>query len=205
MSETHTNRTGVLGRGAAIAVAATMFLAGCISIGPTPPDKLLTLTAASAATAGVGVSGGEANAIALTDFEAPARLDVLRVPVQISDSEIAYLEDATWVERPSRLFRRLVAETLRARTSRVVIDGDDPGVAATTRLTGVVREFGYDARTSSVVVRFDATRLNPDGAGVTTRRFEAVVPNVTPLNGPVGEALNQAANQVAGEVAAWLL
>lgn len=188
-----------------LAGAVTVLLPGCISIGGDPPDKLLTLTAANGAAVGTGASGGEASAIALTEFEAPARLDVLRVPVQINDSEIAYLVDATWVERPTRLFRRLLAETLRSRTGRVVIDGDDPGVAATTRLTGALREFGYDARTSSVVVRFDAMRMNEGGAGVTTRRFEAIIPSVAPESGPVGEALNQAANQVAGEVADWLL
>lgn len=185
--------------------AATALLAGCISIGGDPPDKLLTLTATTTADAGTGASGSETSAITLVEFEAPARLDVLRVPVQINDSEIAYLVDATWVERPSRLFRRLVAETLRAQTSRVVIDGDDPGIASTTRVTGVVREFGYDARTSSVVVRFDAIRTQGEGSGVTTRRFEAVIPGVAAQNGPVGEALNRAANQVAGEVAAWVL
>lgn len=199
------NTGGALRIRAGVALAATAILAGCISIGGDPPDKLLTLTAANTAPAGTGGSGSETSAITLVEFEAPARLDVLRVPVQINDSELAYLKDATWVERPSRLFRRLLAETLRARTSRVVIDGDDPGVLATTRLTGVVRDFGYDARTSSVVVRFDAMRTNGEGAAVTTRRFEAVVPGVAPESGPVGEALNQAANQVAGEVAAWLL
>lgn len=180
-------------------------LGACLRIGPTPPERLLTLTPSTLQATGVARTGAEGTAIALNDFEAPARLDVLRVPVQISDSEVAYLVDATWVERPARLFRRLLAETLRARTERVVIDGDDPGVAATTRLTGTVREFGYDARTSSVVVRVDATRINPGGAAVTTRRFEAVVPGIVAETGPVGEALNQAANQVAGEVAAWLL
>lgn len=182
-----------------------LLLAGCISFGADPPDKLLTLTPTATAAIGSGATGGEASAITLVDFEAPARLDVLRVPVQINDSEIAYLVDATWVERPSRLFRRLIAETLRAQSDRVVVDGDDPGVAANTRLTGVVREFGYDARTSSVVIRFDAIRTEAGGAGVTTRRFEAVIPDVVAESGPVGEALNRAANQVAGEVAAWVL
>lgn len=192
-------------RRTACAALMTALLSGCVSLGPDAPDKLLTLTSTASAAAGASRTGGEANAIALTEFEAPAAIDVLRVPVRINGSELAYLEDATWVERPQRLFRRLVAETLRAQTDRVVIDGDDPGVAATTRLTGVVREFGYDAATSSVVVQFDAMRMEPGGAGVTTRRFEAVVPNVVPESGPVGEALNRAANQVAGEVAAWLL
>lgn len=197
-------RRNATGR-ALLAAMMTTLLAGCISFGADPPDTLLTLTPATTAAVGTGVSGNEANAITLVDFEAPIRLDVLRVPVQINDSEIAYLADATWVDRPARLFRRLIAETVRAQTSRLVIDGDDPGVSTTTRLTGVMREFGYDARTSSVVVRFDAMRMDGAGSGVTTRRFEAVIPGVAPESGPVGEALNRAANQVAGEVAAWLL
>lgn len=189
----------------AATVGAVALLAGCVSFGPRAPDKLLTLTASNAAPAGSSSTGAEGNAIAITDFEASAGIDVLRVPVRINGSELAYLKDAVWVERPQRLFRRLVAETVRARTDRIVIDGDDPGVAATVRVTGVVREFGYDAPTSSVVVRFDATRMEPGGAAVTTRRFEAVVPGVAAESGPVGQALNQAANQVAGEIAAWLL
>lgn len=185
--------------------ALTVALAGCISLGPDTPAQLLTLTPAATAAVGTGASGSEATAITLVEFEAPARLDVTRVPVQIDDSQVAYLADATWVEKPARLFRRLVAETLRAQSDRVVIDGDDPGVLSTTRVTGVVREFGYDARTSSVVVRFDAIRTEAGAAGVTTRRFEAIIPNVAAESVPVGDALNRAANQVAGEVAAWLL
>jgi cholesterol transport system auxiliary component len=199
------DKRGALRIRTASALGAVAMLAGCISIGGEPPEKLLTLTATGTAPAGTGATGSETSAITLVEFEAPARLDVLRVPVQINDSELAYLKNATWVERPSRLFRRLIAETLRTQTSRVVIDGDDPGVAASTRLTGVVREFGYDARTSSVVVRFDAMLLDGAGAGVTTRRFEAVVPGIPAEDRAVGDALNRAANQVAGEVAAWLL
>jgi cholesterol transport system auxiliary component len=184
-------------------LAPALALAGCVSFGPDAPPSLLTLTSTASAAAGVGASGSAETALVLSEFEAPARLDVTRVPVQVTDSEIAYLKEAVWVERPARLFRRLLAETIRTRSGRVVIDGDDPGVLADSRLGGVLREFGYDAATSSVVVSFDAIRKG-EGTSVTTRRFEAVVPGVPAEAAPVGAALNQAANDVAGQVAAWI-
>lgn len=184
-------------------LASALALTGCISFGAEPPPSLLTLTSNATGAAGAGASGNAATALVLSEFEAPARLDVNRVPVQVTASEIAYLKDAVWVEKPTRLFRRLLAETIRTRSNRVVIDGDDPGVLADSRLSGVLREFGYDVATGSVVVSFDAVR-NGEGTAVTTRRFEAVVPGVPAEAGPVGVALNQAANDVAGQVADWI-
>lgn len=188
-----------------IAVLAPLALAlgGCLSFGAEPPESLLTLTPAATAPAGSGASGSAESALALVDFQAPAALDVTRVPVQVTDTEIAYLKDAVWVEKPARLFTKLVAETIRARSGRLVIDGDDPGVLAENRLQGTLREFGYDARTGEVVVVFDAVR-NGEGSSVTTRRFEARVPGVAAEAAAVGPALNQAANEVAGQVAAWV-
>ena len=178
-------------------------LAGCISLTPDPPESLLTLTPDRLLPAGAGAAGNEATALALVEFEVPQKLAVTRVPVQVTATQIAYLQDATWVEPPARLLRRLIGETVRARSGRVVLDGNDPTVLAPTQLSGVVREFGYDVATSSVVLRFDATRSGVGGE-VTTRRFEAIVPGIAPDVVAVGPALNQAANQVAAEVAAWI-
>ncbi len=180
-----------------------ILLAGCISFGPETPESLLTLTPAATAPAGDGAPGNSGPSIVLGEFEAPAALDVTRVPVQIDDTRIAYLQDATWVEKPARLFRRLIGETLRTRSNRVVVDGDDPGALAETRLTGTVRKFGYDARTSTVVVVFDGV-LPSSGSTIRSRRFEAIVPNVAPQADAVGPALNQAANDVALQVAEWI-
>lgn len=186
-----------------IALLPVLLLGGCLSFGGEVPESLLTLTPAATAPAGSGASGTQATAIALVEFDAPAALAVTRVPVQVSDTELAYLKDAVWVEEPARLFTRLVAETIRARSGRVVIDGDDPGVLAVDRLQGTLRRFGYDAPTSSVVMVFDAVR-GGEGSSVTTRRFEARVPGVTADVAAVGPALNQAANEVAGQIADWV-
>lgn len=185
------------------ALAPALLLGGCLSFGEDPPESLLTLTPTTSAPAGTGAQGSQNSALALVEFDVPQALDVTRVPVQVSDTEIAYLKNAVWVERPARLFRRLIAETIRARSSRVVVDGDDPGVNAVDRLEGTVREFGYDARTGETVVVFDAVHAG-EGSNVVTRRFEARVPGVAPEVGSVGPALNRAANDVAGQVAEWI-
>lgn len=183
------------------AASLAMLLSGCVSLGSEPPPSLLTLTADGSGA--VTATPADAPRLMVLEPDAPARLGVTRVPVQIDDSSIAFVKDAMWVERPARLFRRLVAETIRQRGKFFVIDGDDPGVVGEDRLRGTLRNFGYDARSGSAVVRFDAVRTGPDGT-LLSRRFEAEVPGVLAEAGPVGEALNEAANDVARQVADWV-
>lgn len=185
-------------------LAPALALAGCVSLGGgDPPASLLTLTAQSVAPAGSGSSGTQETTLAVHEPEVATSIDVLRVPVQVDDATIAYVADAVWVEKPARLFRRVLAETLRVETGQLVIDGDDPSLFADSHLRGTLREFGYDARTSAVVVRYDAIRVAAGGK-VETRRFEAVEQGVVAKAAPVGAALNSAANDVARQVAAWL-
>lgn len=188
---------------AAAGAAALLSLTGCLGLGGKTPKSLITLTPSATAPAGSVASGNARTAIAMSEFEAPAKLDVTRVPVQVTASEIQYVKDAVWNEKPARLLSRLIAETIRSRSDRLVIDGDDPGAQAETRLSGFLREFGYDARTGEVVLVLDAAKAGT-GSSVVTKRFEARVPGVVAEAAPVGAALNQAANQVAGEVAAWV-
>lgn len=187
----------------ALAIGASLLLAGCISFGGKTPPSLLSLTPTATVAAGTTISGDIARAIAVEEPETPAKLANTRVPVQMDDTNIAYVKDAMWVDKPSRLFRRLLGETIRARGNRLVIDHDDPALTPTNQLRGTLIDFGYDARTSSVVVTYDAVR-DVNGTNVTTRRFSATVPGVLPEAGPVGAALNQAANLVAGQVADWV-
>lgn len=185
------------------ALAPALLLGGCLSFGGDAPDSLLTLTPTASAPAGTGGNGARDTALAIVEFDVPKALDVTRVPVQVTDTELAYLQDAVWVDRPGRLFRSLVGETIRTRLGRVVVDGDDPGVGAADRLRGTLRNFGYDARSREAVVTFDAVRSG-SGSSVTTQRFEARVPVTAPETAFVGPALNQAANDVAGQVADWI-
>jgi cholesterol transport system auxiliary component len=180
-----------------------LMLAGCISLSPDPPDSLMTLTPVRSAPAGATTAGEAASALAVIEPSTDQRLNVVRVPVQTSDSSVAYLQDAVWVEKPTRLFQQLLSETIRAGGSRLVVGEGDFGYAAATKLSGRLLDMGFDATTGSVVVRFDAVLQTPDGK-VQTKRFENRVQGVAPDAASVGPALNQAANAVAGEVADWV-
>lgn len=186
------------------ALAGAAMLSGCVSFGAEPPTSLLNLTATDTAPVGTQRSGVRGKALAVMTPSVPAKIDVIRVPVQVSETEIAYIKDAVWVEKPARLFQRLMAETLRARSQRLIIEADVSASGGSPRLQGTLREFGYDAMSGSVVVRFDAERMNAQG-NVETRRFEASEAGVIPKAGNVGAALNRAANDVAGQVADWVL
>ncbi len=186
---------------------AALALSGCVSFGGVePPASLLTLNATAVAPAGSSASTGvseEEGAIAVLTPETPAKLNVLRVPVTVSATEIAYLQEAVWVEKPARLFRRMLGETLRARGNTLVLDSDDTPKLASQTLRGTLFDLGYDASTSSVVVRFDAIRTSAAGV-VESRRFEASESGVLPEAASVGPALNRVANTVASEVADWM-
>ena len=181
---------------------AVLLLGGCLSFGPQVPATLFDLTPDAVAAPGSGSSGTLESAILVLEPEAEQRLDVTRVPVQIDDAQVAYVKDAMWIERPARLFQRLVAETLRAKGTRLVLDSD-PGAGNTLRLGGRLLDMGYDARTSEAVVRFDAVRTQPGGR-IDTRRFEARVPGITAKPAALGPALDRAANEVAAQVAEWV-
>lgn len=190
-------------RNAGITVAASLLLAGCVSLGSKVPDQLITLTSDARAPAGEVRSGAPSESIVVLDPDTDRRLDVTRVPVQVDSSTIAYLKKAVWVEKPARQFRRLLAETIRAQSGRVVVEGKDYEVAGSTVVSGSLVDMGYDAQLQAVVVRYDA--VVEDGEGkINARRFEAEVPVASPKPKHVAPALNEAANTVAAEVAEWL-
>lgn len=200
----HKGMTNLALRIAAPALLA-LGLSGCISLGGPPPESLLTLSPTERAPVGSGATAApDRKVIAVLALDTPAKLDVLRVPVQVSDTELAYLQDAFWVEKPARLFRHLLGETLRAKSggAALVLDGDETVALATTTLRGTLIDMGYDASTSSVVVRYDAIRVD-GGGNATTRRFEARESGIPAEARAVGAALNRVANQVAGEAAEW--
>ena len=188
--------------------AGALALGGCsLSLTPELPPSLLTLTPDTVAPQGTTAQTGAQNgvlSIAVQTPEVPAKLNVTRVPVTVSATEVAYLQDAVWVEKPARLFRNLLGEALRADIGVFVLDSDDTPTLPDMTLRGTLREFGYDAATSTVIIRYDAVRTSgPDGA-VATKRFEARESGVVAETASVGPALNRVANTVAGEVAQWM-
>jgi cholesterol transport system auxiliary component len=186
-------------------VLAALALTGCVSIGGggEAPEQLLTLTPAVVAPAGDAANGDMASALAVTEPSTPQHLNVIRIPVRVNDSSIAYLQDAFWVQKPSQLFQRVLAETIRATSDRLVIGGGELDYAARTQLGGELVAMDYDAPGSSVVVRYDAVLRSPNGE-VRTQRFESVVSGVAPNALSVGPAFNQAVNEVSAQVADWV-
>lgn len=176
--------------------------AGCVRFGAPPPPSLLTLRPAAGPAVGAPQTGTASITLAVP--VAPAEINGQRVPVRATDTSLAYLKDAVWVEPPTRLFARLLSDTLTARTGRLVLSRrqslTDPGAV----MTGELRSFGVEAATNEAVVTFDASLARDSNRGFEKRRFEARVPVAAIEVGAVGVALNQAANQVAGEVADWV-
>lgn len=194
-------------------LASVLAVGGCVSFGGKAPGLLVRLSPMVTAPAGSGAAvrpGGATPVLVVDEPEVDRTLAVGRVPVRVNDTQVAYLKDATWVERPSRQFRALLAETLRARNpgGRLVLEDDQtgaepPAAATVSRLDGRLNAMGYEAQGRAVVVRFDAIRKAPDGS-VTTRRFEARAEGVSPEPRAVVTALNRVANEVAGQVADWM-
>lgn len=196
------------------AMLASLSLAACVSLGGDAPEKLITLTAdaplqlgtdsrQSGGNSGVVNEGTLADAIAIQVPNAPQRLNVNRVPVRVNASSLAYLADAFWVEKPNKLFQRVLEETIRAKGGRLVVSGGDAQYAAATQLSGELSAMDYDVTASSVTVRFDAMLEKPDGR-ILTKRFENVQIGVLPEVDFVAPAMNKAANAVAAEVADWV-
>jgi cholesterol transport system auxiliary component len=172
-------------------------------LGSKPPGQLISLTPAALAPPGELQDGPQSRALIIHTPVASRELDVNRVPVQVNASTVAYLKDAAWVDRPARLFRDLLAETIRAKAGRMVIDADEYSIEGRQELSGRLLDMSYDAPDQSVVVRFDALLEEANGE-VRTRRFEATIPGVAPTAAAVAPALNEAANTVAAQVAEWL-
>jgi cholesterol transport system auxiliary component len=187
-----------------VAVAAVS-LSACFGLGGKTPPFLLTLDAAAAPSAGGARTSAESATLTILIPTAPQKLRTTRIPVQQDGSSVTYVKDAQWIEAPSRLFQRLVSETISASTTRVVLDEGQYLTAPGEQLAGQLMEFGVDAGTNEAVVVYQAMLVSAGGKTVTQRRFEAREAIGGKVEAkPVGEALTRAANKVAVEVTGWL-
>ena len=177
-------------------------LGGLLGGGKIPPT-LLTLTPETPAPAGISRVASAGEAVTVSAPVISKELRTVRIPVQMSPTDVAYVKDVQWVDTPDRLFQDLLSETITRTTGRVVLDPQQAGLDPGLVVSGQLHRFGFDEALQSVVVRYDAALSTAGGTRVETRRFEARVPAAAE-RGSVGPALNRAANQVATEVAAWI-
>ena len=181
----------------------SLALASCVSFGAKAPPTLLILTASSSVQSGAAQSGSPANALIILQPEVPQKINTNRVPVQIDDSNIAYLKDALWADKPARMMQNLLMETISAKTGRLVLNEVDAGGKAQQFLSGSLMEFGINSSAMEAVVVYDAVKM-VRGKVVEKKRFEARETVTTIEPGPSGAALNRAANKIAQEMAAWV-
>jgi cholesterol transport system auxiliary component len=178
-------------------------LGGLLGGGAKPPLTLQTLTPEAADPGSIVRTASAGQAVTIATPVIPNELRTIRVPVQISPTDVQYVTNLQWVDTPDHLFQRLVEETVRRTTNRVVLDPSQAGLDPGITVQGQLERFGYDAQTGQVVVTFNASLATAGGADVQTRRFVATAP--ADGTGPsVGPALNHAANQVALEIAKWI-
>ncbi len=189
---------------ALLAPTAALALGGCISLGAKPPKSLLTLTSATSVPVGQPQSSAKAETITIAVPWVPQELATGRIPVHSGTVAVAYVKDAQWVEQPSRLFARMLADTVTARTGRVVLSNRQSQIDPGAQLTGELRRFGVDAETSEAVVTFDAALMRGPEAVFEKQRFEARVKVARIDATSVGAALGTAANQVAVQIADWV-
>jgi cholesterol transport system auxiliary component len=189
-------------------VALAVLVGGCslssvLGGGGKPPATLLTLTPEIPAPGEFERVANAGQAVTINVPVTSKELHTLRVPVQITPTDVQYVTNAQWIDTPDRLFRDLLSETVLRRTNRVVLDprqaGLDPGLV----VSGELQRFGYDPATGQAVVRFDAALSTAGGTRVETRRFEAQAPSDGSA-ASIGPALNRAANEVAIKVADWI-
>lgn len=185
-----------------LAAAALAFALGACLGGGSAPAELLTLTPAQAPRPGAARSAG-GDAVTVMAPSVPRSMSTTRIPVYVSPTVIQYLQNATWVEEPNELFRQLLAETIAARTGRLVLNPDVYSQVPGQTLSGQLLQFGLDPNRSEAVVTFEAA-VARTASSVRTQRFEARVPVTEQVTAQVAPALNQAANEVAEQVAGWI-
>jgi cholesterol transport system auxiliary component len=185
-------------------LAATLPLAGCISLSPKPPPRLMSLSATTPLASGETRITDDKRAVSVAMPSAIAQLATQRVLVTDGATAVAYLKDGLWAAAPAALFRTLLAETITVKTGRVVPDPRLLSAQPNTRLSGQLSAFGLDGPGFVAVVTFDAALTRSGSDKLETRRFTARVPVSSEVPEVAAAAVNQAANQVAGEVADWV-
>jgi len=189
------------------AIALAWSLGGCslggLLGGAKPPTTLVTLTPQAAEPEQIARTAAAGQSVTIATPTVARELSTVRVPVQVSPTDIQYVANLQLADTPARLFANLVGETVRRTTNRVVLDFGQTTLDPGLQVTGALQKFGYDAASGQVIVQYDGALSTAGGSRVETRRFTAAVPS-DGTAGSVGPALNRAANQVAGEVAQWI-
>src|SRR3954468_23660206 len=152
-----------------VAVAACS-LGGLLGGGGKAPPTLATLTPLAPEPGEIARSANAGQAVTIAVPVIAKELRTVRVPVQMTPTDVQYVTNLQWVDTPDHLFQALVEETVRRTTNRVVVNPNQAGPDAGVVLHGELERFGYDAQTGQVTVAYNGSLSSPDGAQVQTRR-----------------------------------
>lgn len=205
MVREHSARRRAVARlGLPLALIMPVLLTGCIKLGSKPPAKLLVLAAPAPTAEAAMITAAPGTTVTVLDPETPRKLDTVRIPVQVDETTVAYVKDAQWVDRPRALFRQLLARTLAADGTVLVMEPGQYPVDGGRRVMGQLIDFGIDARTHQAIVTYEATISTGNGGTIVRRSFTASAPigkiEAATVAGPLGDA----ARQVARDAAAWI-
>ncbi len=178
-------------------------LSSCVSLGGAEaPPAFLVLTPENSVSQGETKSTSAANSLVVLIPSVPRKLDTNRIPVQINDSSIAYIQGAYWADKPARLMQQLLSETVTATTGQLVLDDAESSGKSNHHITGTLTEFGINESGRYAIVQYDAVKLQ-SGKPIEKRRFEARRTVIEINAAEAGAALNEAANEVAIAIAKW--
>lgn len=195
-------------RPAVVSALALLAVAACgpvVQVGGSakPPKALYTLNATAAPVAEAGLTPVPYKETLGIDVPTvPGTLQTLRIPVEVTNTAVQYLDDAQWSEQPNRLFRRLLSDTARS-AGIPVVDLRSSGMRGGRRLSGQILAFGVDLRNGQEVrIRYDATLVTEEG--MRQRSFERSAPISSVRGAEVANTLNTVANEIATDVRKWL-
>ncbi len=195
--------TRIIASAALAAALGGCSLGGLLGGGGKPPVTLQTLTPQAPDPGAVVRAANAGEAVTIATPTMPKELRTVRVPAQISPTDIQYVTNLQWVDTPDRLFQDLLAETVRRTTNRVVLDPSQPGFDPGLMVSGQLQRFGYDASSGQVVVVYDGSLSTAGGSRVEARRFTASVRPTAPARAS-GRRSTAPPTRSPREVAKWI-
>lgn len=192
----------------ALTAAASLGLAGCVSLFPeSEPAQLYRFSGAAAAQPGPGAMSGQTPiAIAPLQFTAAASGDRI---MTVTGSEVAYIAAARWASPASTQFSEALEQAFERQARTVTLMGHRGGRSA--RLVLDVDVNAFEARyengreaAPTVVVSLDARLLQ-------IRERNVVAHRVIEVRQPAGEnrvsaivqAMEAATGQALGQLVEW--
>jgi cholesterol transport system auxiliary component len=167
-----------------------------------PPPQRFTLTLAT--------QSGPTHALPLLrveDFEAPAELASSRMAIQVGAQEVRYLAGMQWTDRPARLMRGLIADSLRQSSTAPVLVTGQADVTTGLRISGRLTRFHALAPTglaTEVSVGLELMLLKGSSIAAS-RRFSVTEPSSSDRPADLAAAFNRATGRITTEATNWIV